>query len=91
MAEKVSPTKLADLAIMRAMGMSHEKIAEALDISVRTVERHVAGLRKRAEEVGVHQAFLEVLMQAGPFYLLRVTPLRMTPEEIAKELEVERK
>ena len=88
MAEKVSPAKLADLAIMRAMGMTAEKIAEALDISIRTVERYVAEWRERAEEVGPHQAFIEVILNAGPTWgLFKFTPLKFTPDEFMNELK----
>ena len=85
--EKVSPIKLADMAIMKAMGIPHEEIAEKLDISVRTVERYVSEWRKRAGEIGPHQAFMEVVLNAGPTWgIFRLTPLKMTPEEVFEEL-----
>ena len=88
--KKIGPTELADMVFMRAAGYGEDRIARELDVSTRTVQRHVADLRKRAEEVGPHLAVLEVVTRAGPAYgLFRLTPLRKMPEEILKTLREE--
>jgi len=83
----LTPAKLADLLVMKSVGWDNKRIAEEFNVSVRTIERHVDEFRKRAEEVGPHQAFAEVILNAGPTWgLFRFTPLRSTPEEIVAEL-----
>ena len=87
---KITPQKLADALFMRATGWSDKEIAEELDVSLRTVQRHVSEIRKRAEEIGPQLAVLEVVTRAGPAYgIFRLFPLRMTPDEIIKNLKGE--
>jgi len=67
---KLNPVKKADIAVMRAMGYPTTEIAEKLGISHQLVSYYLNQFRKRAEKVGVHWAFLEVILQAGPAYPL---------------------
>ena len=85
--KKIGPTELADLLFMRAVGWSDQEIADKLDVSLRTVQRHIAEIRKRADDIGPQLAVLEVVTRAGPAYgIFRLSPLGKTPDELIKEL-----
>ena len=87
---KVTARKLADMVVMRAACYSNYEIAEKVGVSVSTIEYHFGKIKRRAEEIGAHMAVLEVLIGAGPDYLLfRFSPFKVTPEEVVKELEKE--
>jgi len=87
MVRKVTLKKKADIAFMRAADYTKEEIAEEMGVSRQTVHRYLSELKERAEEIGYHQAVTELIMKAGPGYLARLTPLKMTPQEIFKEFE----
>jgi len=87
MVRKVTPKKKADIALMRAADYTKEEIAEEMGVSRATVQRYLSELKERAEEIGYHQAVIEVVMKAGPSYLARLTPLKLTPEEIFEEFK----
>ena len=90
--KKIGPAELADMVFMRAAGYGDDEMAEELGVSTRTVQRHRAEIRKRAEEVGPHMAVLEAVTRAGPAYgLFRLTPLGKTPDEVIKDLGKELK
>ena len=83
--KKITPQKLADMVILRGIGYSNSEIAEKMEVSVSTIEYHFRELKKRAEETTPYQVALEVLMSAGPLYALKITPLRMTPDELVNK------
>jgi len=58
-----------------------------MGVSRQTVHRYLSELKERAEEIGYHQAVIELIMKAGPDYLMRLTPFRLTPQEIFEEFE----
>jgi len=87
MVRKITPKKKADIALMRAADYTKEEIAEEMDVSRQTIHRYLSELKKRAEEIGYHQAVVELIMKAGPDYLMRLTPFKMTPQEIFEEFE----
>ena len=67
---KLDPIKRADILILRGLGYSTTEIAEKLNISPQLVSYYLSNFKRRAEEVGAHWAFIEVLLQAGPAYPL---------------------
>jgi len=85
--KKITPKKRADLALMKACNYTNAEIAKELGVSDRTVRRHLREIKQRAEEIGYHQAVAELVMKAGPPYLARLTPLKLTPEEIFEEFK----
>jgi len=87
MVKKITPKKKADIAFMRAADYTKEEIAEEMGVSRQTVHRYLSELKERAEEIGYHQAVIELIMKAGPDYLMRLTPFRLTPQEIFEEFE----
>jgi len=87
MVRKITPKKKADIALMRAADYAKEEIAEEMGVSRQTVHRYLSELKERAEEIGYHQAVVELVMKAGPDYLMRLTPFKMTPQEIFEEFE----
>jgi len=87
MPKKITPKKKADLALMKACNYTNTEIAEELGVSERTIRRHLQEIKERAEEIGYHQAVIELVMKAGPDYLMRLTPFKMTPQEVFKEFE----
>jgi len=87
MPKKITSKKKADLALMKACNYTNTEIAEELGVSDRTIRRHLKEIKERAEEIGYHQAVIELIMKAGPGYLARLTPFKMTPQEIFKEFE----
>jgi len=86
MPKKITPKKKADLALMKACNYTNTEIAEELGTSDRTIRRHLREIKERAKEIGYHQAVVELIMEAGPDYLFRLTPFKMTPQEIFKEI-----
>jgi len=87
MVRKITLKKKADIALMRAADYTKEEIAEEMNVSRQTVHRYLSELKERAEEIGYHQAVIELIMKAGPGYLARLTPFKMTPREIFEEFE----
>jgi len=87
MARKITPKKKADIALMRATDYTKEEIAEEMGVSRQTIHKYLSELKERAEEIGYHQAVIELIMKAGPDYLARLTPFKMTPREIFEEFE----
>jgi len=87
MARKITPKKKADIALMRAADYTKEEIAKEMGVSRQTIHKHLSELRERAEEIGYHQAVVELIMKAGPDYVMRLTPFKMTPREFFEEIE----
>ena len=87
MVRKITPKKKADIALMRAVDYTKEEIAEEMNVTRQTIHKYLSELKERAEEVGYHQAVIELVMKAGPGYLARLTPFKMTPQEIFEEFE----
>jgi len=87
MPKKITLKKKADLVLMKACNYTNAEVAKELGVSSRTVRRHLEEIKERAEEIGYHQAVTELIMKAGPGYLVRLTPFKMTPQEILKEFE----
>jgi len=87
MVRKITPKKKADIALMRAADYTKEEIAEEMNVSRQTVHKYLSELKERAGEIGYHQAVIELIMKAGPGYLVRLTPFKMTPQEIFEEFE----
>jgi len=90
MADKISPKKRADIAILKAAGYSNVDIGNKLDIAESTVRYHLKKIREEAEKIGPYRAVLRIIMEAGPDYgFFRLSPLGISPQEIFKELECE--
>ena len=87
MVKKITPKKKADIALMRAVDYTKEEIAEEMNVSRQTIHKYLSELGERAEEIGYHQAVTELIMKAGPGYLARLTPFKMTPQEIFEGFE----
>jgi len=87
MVRKITPKKKADIALMRAADYTKEEIAEEMNVSRQTIHKYLSELKERAGEIGYHQAVIELVMKAGPDYLMRLTPFKRTPQEIFKEFE----
>jgi len=87
MPKKITPKKKADLALMKACNYTNTEIAEELGVSERTIRRHLQEIKERAEEIGYHQAVIGTIIKASPSYLVRLTPLGKTPEEVLRGFE----
>jgi len=86
MADKISPKKKADIAILKAAGYTNVDIGNKLDIAESTVRYHLKKIKKKAEEIGPYRAVLRIIMEAGPDYgLLRLFSIK-SPSEILEEL-----
>jgi len=88
MADKISPKKKADIAVLKAAGYSNTEIGDELGVSESTIRYHLKKIKKEAEKVGPHQAVVRIIIEAGPDYgLFRLTPFEISPQEIFKEFE----
>jgi len=80
---KLSLADRADIVILRGMGYSIREISEKLNVAENTISYWLNKNRARAEKVGPHWAFLEVIMQAGPAYpIFKILKFKLPKKEV---------
>ena len=83
----MGPKQFADLVFLKGVGYSNEEVAEKLDVSVRTIQRHLSELKEEAGRTNPQQVVARIIIEAGPEYILRFTPFKFTLDEFINELK----
>jgi len=76
--------------VLKATGYTNPEIAEKLNVSTGTVSYRLKKLHEEAKKTSPFFVFIKTLIEAGPDYMSRFSPVQHLPEEMLRMLKKEK-